>query len=118
MAKKDEEKQEEQTPNSGKSLEDVTREVIDGKWGVGQERRLKLTEAGYNPREVEAEVVRLRNEPLTRRDANAEESEGRTGGAGPDDRIRGGTRATGTTGSTAGTSESGTKDVEDRGSSD
>ena len=43
------------------SLTEVAEAVGRGEWGVGQERRLKLTEAGYDPKEVEAEVVRLRN---------------------------------------------------------
>jgi len=43
------------------SLTEVAEAVGRGEWGVGQERRLKLTEAGYDPKEVAAEVVRLSN---------------------------------------------------------
>ena len=42
-------------------LSAVAREVNQGKWGVGQERRLKLAEAGFNANEVEKEAVRLLN---------------------------------------------------------
>lgn len=42
-----------------KSVEDVAREVIMGKWGVNPERKSKLLKAGYNPSEVQAEVNRL-----------------------------------------------------------
>ena len=42
-----------------KSVEDVAREVIMGKWGVNPERKSKLLKAGYNPSEVQTEVNRL-----------------------------------------------------------
>lgn len=42
-------------------LETVAREVIIGKWGDGDERRKKLTEAGYNYAEVQAIVNKLLN---------------------------------------------------------
>ena len=42
-----------------KTVEDVAREVIMGKWGVNPERKSKLLKAGYNPSEVQAEVNRL-----------------------------------------------------------
>ena len=42
-----------------KSLEDVAREVIDGKWGNNPERTNKLIKAGYVPAEVQAVVNRL-----------------------------------------------------------
>lgn len=44
-----------------KSVSDIAQEVIAGHWGVGQARRNLLSEAGYDPREIEREVVRLRN---------------------------------------------------------
>lgn len=40
---------------------EVAKEVFAGQWGVGQERRKKLAEAGYNVKEVEEEVTKLRN---------------------------------------------------------
>ena len=46
-----------------KSITDIAQEVIAGLWGTGQDRRLRLTEAGYNPRDVEKEVVRIQNSP-------------------------------------------------------
>ena len=42
-----------------KTVEDVAREVIMGKWGVNPERKSKLLKAGYNPSEVQTEVNRL-----------------------------------------------------------
>lgn len=42
-----------------KSVEDVAREVIMGKWGVNPERKSKLLKAGYNPSEVQEEVNKL-----------------------------------------------------------
>lgn len=44
-----------------KDLTSIAEEVRAGKWGVGQDRRLRLSEAGYNAQEVEAEVRRLLN---------------------------------------------------------
>ena len=46
-----------------KSVEDVAREVIAGKWGVNPERRQRLTEAGYNATEVQAMVNKLLLDP-------------------------------------------------------
>ena len=37
----------------------IVKEVIDGKWGVGNDRKLRLEEAGYNYREVQDEVNRV-----------------------------------------------------------
>lgn len=42
-------------------LETVAREVIIGKWGDGDERRKRLTKAGYNYAEVQAIVNKLLN---------------------------------------------------------
>lgn len=42
-----------------KSLEEIAREVIAGKWGNGMERRAKLTDAGYNYAMVQAKVKEL-----------------------------------------------------------
>jgi hypothetical protein len=42
-------------------LETVAREVIVGKWGDGDVRRKRLTEAGYNYAEVQAIVNKLLN---------------------------------------------------------
>lgn len=42
-----------------KSVAKVAQEVIDGLWGNGDERRTRLTEAGYNYDEVQAKVSEL-----------------------------------------------------------
>lgn len=45
--------------NAKKSIEDVAKEVIAGKWGVNPERKARLIRAGYNPMEVQAVVNKL-----------------------------------------------------------
>jgi len=48
------------TPDKkAKSVEDLAREVIAGKWGNGQERKDRLTAAGYSPTEVQRKVNQL-----------------------------------------------------------
>ena len=42
-----------------KSVEEVAKEVIEGKWGNNPERKSKLVKAGYNPMEVQAVVNKL-----------------------------------------------------------
>lgn len=42
-----------------KSVEEIAREVINGKWGNGQTRKEKLTAAGYNYSEVQKKVNEL-----------------------------------------------------------
>ena len=42
-----------------KSVEEVAREVINGKWGNNPERKDKLIKAGYIPSEVQAVVNKL-----------------------------------------------------------
>lgn len=44
---------------SKKSVEEVAREVINGKWGNGQDRINRLKSEGYNPEEVQKEVNRI-----------------------------------------------------------
>lgn len=46
-------------PDPKKSVEEIAREVIRGKWGNGAERKKKLAAAGYDYNEVQAEVNRL-----------------------------------------------------------
>ena len=43
-------------------LEEVAREVLDGKWNSGRERDILLTEAGYDPRAIQSEVAKLRSQ--------------------------------------------------------
>lgn len=49
-------------------LETVAREVIIGKWGDGDVRRKRLTEAGYNYAEVQAVVNSLLNAGNTQKE--------------------------------------------------
>ena len=46
---------------SGKTIADLAREVLDGKWGNGSERRERLTAAGYNYTAVQSAVNELVN---------------------------------------------------------
>jgi GH25 family lysozyme M1 (1,4-beta-N-acetylmuramidase) len=47
------------TPTPSKSNEDLAQEVLAGQWGNGNERRTRLTQAGYNYETVQAIVNRL-----------------------------------------------------------
>ena len=47
------------TVSTGKTIEEVAKEVIDGKWGNGADRKNRLTQAGYNYSEVQAIVNKL-----------------------------------------------------------
>ena len=47
------------TTTSKKSVDVIAKEVIDGKWGVGDDRKARLTNAGYNYSEVQAKVNAL-----------------------------------------------------------
>lgn len=52
-------------PKAKKSVFELAKEVIDGKWGVGQDRVRKLQSAGYSYQEVQTEVNRqLKNKPV------------------------------------------------------
>lgn len=42
-----------------KSIDEIAKEVIAGKWGNGAERKRRLSDAGYNPTIVQKEVNRL-----------------------------------------------------------
>lgn len=42
-----------------KTNEEIAREVIQGKWGNGSERKEKLKNAGYNPSEIQAIVNKM-----------------------------------------------------------
>lgn len=48
--------QEPAQPSSKKSIDEVAKEVIHGDWGNGEDRRNRLTNAGYNASEVQAKV--------------------------------------------------------------
>lgn len=45
-----------QASTSSKSIDEVAREVIAGKWGVGDDRKSRLNSAGYNYSEVQSRV--------------------------------------------------------------
>ena len=56
-----------------KTLSDLAQEVLQGKWGNGQERKKKLTQAGYDYDKVQAEVNRLvKGETTTPKKTNEE----------------------------------------------
>ena len=44
-----------------KNIDEIAKEVINGKWGNGTERKQKLTAAGYNYKEVQDKVNALMN---------------------------------------------------------
>ena len=43
------------------SFPDLVDEVLAGKWGTGQARRLKLAQAGFDPNAVQKELVKRAN---------------------------------------------------------
>lgn len=47
------------TTTTKKTVAQIAEEVMNGKWGNGEERKKRLTEAGYNYSEVQKEVNRL-----------------------------------------------------------
>ena len=57
------------TPSTGKTVEEVAKEVIAGSWGVGDDRKARLEAAGYNYLQVQAKVNDLLNgssKPVTK----------------------------------------------------
>ena len=48
-----------QSKTTAKSIDEVAREVLAGKWGNGDDRRKRLAAAGYNYKEVQARVNAL-----------------------------------------------------------
>ena len=42
-----------------KTVDEIAKEVIQGKWSAGDERKLKLTAAGYDYSKVQARVNEL-----------------------------------------------------------
>ena len=55
-----------------KSNEEIAREVIAGKWGNGEDRKKRLTAAGYNYNTIQATVNKLLNEKPTGKKSNEE----------------------------------------------
>ena len=56
------------TPTKGKTVEQLAKEVIAGKWGNGENRKNRLTKAGYNFNAVQSKV----NEIMANRKSNEE----------------------------------------------
>lgn len=55
----------EDKPKTKKSISDIAKEVIAGKWGVGADRQARLQRAGYSYKDVQDEVNRqLREKPV------------------------------------------------------
>jgi hypothetical protein len=52
----------EENAGGSKDLTTVAKEVLAGDWGLGQEQRVALANAGYDPNEVKAETVRVLND--------------------------------------------------------
>jgi hypothetical protein len=48
-------------PPPAKTVDDVIDDVLAGKYGVGQDRRVRLKEAGYDHVKVQKELVRRAN---------------------------------------------------------
>lgn len=49
------------TSNNKKSTSQVAKEVVNGKWGNGSDRRKRLTKAGYNYTEIQRQVNNIIN---------------------------------------------------------
>ena len=58
-------------PAAKKSLEAIAKEVIDGKWGVGDDRVKALTKAGYNAAAVQKKVNELLKPNTSKKKSNA-----------------------------------------------
>lgn len=56
------------TPGKKKPTEEIARQVIAGKWGVGLDRKKRLTAAGYDYAEVQALVNKLMKQPTKKTD--------------------------------------------------
>lgn len=56
-------------PERDQDLDTVARQVLEGKWGSGQDRRVLLDRYGYDPNEVQARSVALLNQQKADEDA-------------------------------------------------
>lgn len=56
-------KKEEKPVSNKKSIDEIAKEVIAGKWGNGVDRKNKLTVCGYNYNEVQTKVNEMLNTP-------------------------------------------------------
>lgn len=50
-----------ETPPEEVDLDIIVDQVLRGEWGVGQDRRLRLSMAGHDPHEVQRRIVRRAN---------------------------------------------------------
>lgn len=51
------------TPEKKKTVDELAKEVIQGKWGAGDERKKRLTDAGYNYYAVQNKVNEIMSKP-------------------------------------------------------
>lgn len=56
------------TPGKKKPTEEIAQEVIAGKWGIGLDRKKRLSAAGYDYAEVQALVNKLMKQPTKKTD--------------------------------------------------
>lgn len=61
------------TPAPTKSIDEIAKEVLEGKWGNGADRQNRLTAAGYNYSQVQAKVNELSAKPTKSIDELARE---------------------------------------------
>ncbi len=61
-----------QESKATKSIAEVAKEVIGGKWGNGEERKKRLIEAGYNYSAIQAEVNRQLSPTIPNKKSNQE----------------------------------------------
>ena len=61
-------------PEEDLELDEVAKQVNEGKWGSGQDRRVLLDRYGYDPNEVQAASVRLLNQEKLEQDREQHEA--------------------------------------------
>lgn len=67
--------QNESKPQTTKSIEELAKEVIAGKWGNGEDRKTSLINAGYDYNQIQAkvnELIKIKNELLNQSNNNYE----------------------------------------------
>ena len=60
------------TTSKPKTVEEIAQEVLNGKWGNGQDRIDRLTKAGYDAKAVQTAVNNLAKTPTTTKKSNEE----------------------------------------------
>lgn len=60
------------TTSKPKTIEEIAKEVLQGKWGNGQDRINRLTKAGYDAKAVQTAVNNLAKKPATTKKSNEE----------------------------------------------